>query len=131
MKRDEGQSRGGFRDWLRTLADARALVPAEEVLRRFGDASGSDTSTASTIDPTIAEVAAELGRSPSTVRGWRLNEEFPNAYRLGREWRIPRSDIRAFLDRQKADPPQQPAQGGKSTEVEDLGSWRQVYRRAS
>lgn len=47
-------------------------------------------------DPTVKEVAAELGRSPSTVRGWAA--EIGQAYKLGNEWRIPRTALRRWFD---------------------------------
>lgn len=47
---------------------------------------------------TVAEVAEHFGREPSTVRGWLGEGRFPNAWHLGREWRIPRSDLAAFVE---------------------------------
>ncbi|MQA89232.1 MAG: helix-turn-helix domain-containing protein [Gemmatimonas sp.] len=53
-------------------------------------------------DLTVEQVAEELGRSGSTVRGWLAAAEFPNAFKLNRrEWRIPISDVRTLLDRQR------------------------------
>jgi excisionase family DNA binding protein len=53
---------------------------------------------ADTPDLTVEELATELTRSGSTVRGWLGEGRFPNAYKLrGRDWRIPRADVRQFL----------------------------------
>lgn len=77
-------------------------------------------------DLTVAEVAEELDRGASTVRGWLSAGKIPEAYRLhGREWRIPRSALREYLDRQ--------ARGEPTAELEgdgDLGAWRDRMREA-
>lgn len=68
-------------------------------------------------DLRVPEVAEELGRAPSTVRGYIRRGEL-DAYRFGREYRIRPSAVRAFLDKQAEEP--------VSVDVEsaDLGSWR-------
>jgi hypothetical protein len=119
-----------FVEWLRiappgTQLEAAALLDMLSPLAT--DAAKPSPPPAPGLNPTIQQVADELGRSPSTVRGWRLAGEFPNAYLLqGREWRIPRSDLVAFLDRQRptayVEPPT-PAR--RRTEKPDLSSWRQ------
>jgi excisionase family DNA binding protein len=79
-------------------------------------------------DLTVDQVAEELGRSGSTVRGWLAAAEFPNAFKLNRrEWRIPISDVRAFLDRQRpqVSPPELPPVRRSAKRDDDLGSWRQ------
>lgn len=42
---------------------------------------------------TVAQVAAHVGREESTIRGWVGEGRFPGAFKLGREWRIPRVDL--------------------------------------
>jgi excisionase family DNA binding protein len=42
---------------------------------------------------TVAQVAAHIGREESTIRGWVGEGRFPGAFKLGREWRIPREDL--------------------------------------
>lgn len=105
-------------DWLRVELECEGDAP------RVG---------ASLADLTVEQLAAELGRSPSTVRGWRLAGEFPNAYQLGREWRIPRSDVRAYLDRQKAPrmPQDERANEGAGKGSDDLSSWRRITKGAA
>ena len=52
------------------------------------------------LDLTVEEVASETYRAPSTVRGWLLSGEL-DGYKLNRrDWRVPRSALRAYLDRQ-------------------------------
>ena len=86
-----------LRSWLATLAEAHALVPAEEVLERLP----ATTAEGAAADPLVAldvDAAGEvLGRSPSTVRDYCRRELLPGAFRQrGREWRIPLDAIRAF-----------------------------------
>lgn len=77
-------------------------------------------------DFTCQDVAEELGRSPSTVRGWCADGDLPGAYRLnGREWRIPRASLRRYLDAQARD--DAAAEQGGDGPV-DLGGWRRHYR---
>jgi excisionase family DNA binding protein len=76
----------------------------------------------------VEEAAEEVQRSPSTVRSW-LWAGTMRGYKLnGRNWRIPRSALREYLD----------SQGRKAAtvarvEVEedgkvDLSAWRKVRR---
>lgn len=70
-------------------------------------------------DLTVQEVADEVGRAPSTVRGWCNSGEL-RAYRLNRrEWRITREAMREFQRDQQTPPPD-------ISESDDLGSWRDV-----
>lgn len=78
---------------------------------------------------TIADVAAHTHRTTSTVRGWVSAGRFPNAFRIGREWRIPRDDLAAFLaprERESA-PPQSDSLTGRG----DLGAWRRDRERGT
>jgi hypothetical protein len=82
---------------------------------------------------TVPALAAELGRSDSTVRGWLAAGEFPNAYKFqNREWRIPQSDVRAFIEGQRRPRIEEPAAPLPCGD-DDLGSWRQYLadRKAS
>lgn len=125
---------------LRTIADA--LPPGSSVtlegawLRaqleeaEDGDAQ-NDPAVRRLTDLTVEQVAEELGRSGSTVRGWLAADEFPNAFKLNRrEWRIPVSDLRAFLDRQRPQVPHArvPPQGRRSRQPDELSAWRQHYK---
>lgn len=98
---------GVVRNWLSDL-------PEEADDNRFGDL-------------TVPELAAELDRAESTVRGWLNAGDIPQAYKLnGREWRVPRTAVRDFLDRQRDEdegPGRIRSRGGK------LGDWREDFRR--
>lgn len=52
-------------------------------------------------DLTVQEVAEELARSPSCIRGW-LSDGTLQGYKLkGREWRVSRDSLREFLAGQR------------------------------
>lgn len=73
------------------------------------------------VDLTVHDVAALLDRAPSTIRTWCGAGRFPGAYRLqGREWRIPRADLRGLRDPMEGD------SSGDGGPV-DLGAWRTVH----
>lgn len=79
---------------------------------------------------TVAEVAGQLHRSPSTVRGWCEAGRFAGAFKLnGRDWRIPVAAIARFLAGQrppapsKADPVLPTSRKARSRPT-DLGAWR-------
>jgi excisionase family DNA binding protein len=65
-------------------------------------------------DFTAAELAAHFNRSVSTVRDWCEHGRFEGAYKLnGRDWRIPRAAVDAFLAEQRGE-----------RNVAQLGAWR-------
>lgn len=74
----------------------------------------------------VAEVADRVGRDASTVRGWIAEGRFPGARKLsGREWRIPRADLEAFIRGPEED--SSDSAQWKSPELTaggDLGAWR-------
>lgn len=73
-------------------------------------------------DLTVEDVARELDRSTSTVRTWLAAGKVQGAYRLqGREWRVPRSALRQFLNEQGSTAQAHP---GLDDRVADLGAWR-------
>ena len=74
----------------------------------------------------VGEVATELNRSPATVRSWCREERIPGAYRLrGREWRIPRDGLRAFLEGEAKRPAKrEEAPLDRPGRTVDLGAWR-------
>jgi excisionase family DNA binding protein len=124
-----------FLDRLRALRDALPSQGSVTFTRADLDAllSEGESGTAVPADPladfTVERLAVELGRSPSTVRGWRLAGEFPNAYQLGREWRIPKSDVRAYFARQpRATTPAAESTAPPHKGSDDLASWRTVRK---
>ncbi|MDQ3606364.1 MAG: helix-turn-helix domain-containing protein [Gemmatimonadota bacterium] len=109
-----------------TRADLVAMLSASG---EVGEAANSGE-LAGTADRTLEQVAAEVKRSASTVRGWCASGALTGAYKLnGRDWRIPAGALRSYLDAQ--------ASGEKRSEPQirtgrapDLGSWRK-HRKVS
>lgn len=79
-------------------------------------------------DLTAEEIAQQFDRTPACVRGWCRAGRMPGAYRLnGREWRIPRATLAAYLEAERSganrtspssNPPTLPSG------AVDLGAWR-------
>jgi excisionase family DNA binding protein len=83
-------------------------------------------------DLTVGEVAEQLNRGASTVRGWIAAGAFPHAYRLQRrEWRVPPDDVRAFLLSQRHEPGARPAPRVKRNEPVDLRGWRNLVPQST
>ena len=91
-----------------------ALVPSSWVMEQLGAEADEVEAIA---DLTIAEIATEMDRAPSTVRSW--IPQIDRAYKLGREWRVPRAALRAYLDALAA-----PKKLMPTAAPPDLGSWR-------
>lgn len=97
-------------DALLSVSWIRARLNAPVVVEADGDLS-------------CADVAALLHRKPGTIRAWCFRAEIVGAYRLnGKDWRIPRKSLRAYLDKQSAG---QCPVGASSV---DLGAWRNKGR---
>ena len=83
-------------------------------------APGTVTSTSG--DLTVDEVAAEMRRATSTVRGW-LIEGHLRGYKLNRrDWRVPRAALREFIDGQG----QEKAMTAILAEPVDISAWRKL-----
>jgi excisionase family DNA binding protein len=88
-------------------------------------------------DLTVADLAALFNRAPSTVRAWLEAGQFEGAYRLnGRAWRVPRSAVRKFRERQQlAHPARRSLPATKAADSRGkLSDWRVVsslLRRAA
>ena len=94
-------------DWLR---EQLATEPEDEALA----------------DLTVEQVAAELDRSPSTIRGWLGSGEL-SGYRLnGREWRVPRAAVREYLDGQRNGTGKEARR--TNAKAADLSAWRRERR---
>ncbi len=77
-------------------AGAAITLPREALLEALGELAGPALLT-------VAGVAAQLHRSPSTVRGWCEAERFPGAFKLGgKDWRIPVAAVDGFLAAQRS-----------------------------
>lgn len=69
---------------------------------------------------TVVDLAIRFHRSASTVRAWCEHGRFEGAFKLnGRDWRIPRAAVDAFLAKQRGEPRTSPV---------NLSAWR-VMRR--
>jgi excisionase family DNA binding protein len=53
---------------------------------------------------TIPNVAATLVVSRETVRRMVLAGQFPSAIKVGRDWRVPQSDLDAYIQRNRLAP---------------------------
>jgi excisionase family DNA binding protein len=121
------------RPYLRALVrglPAGTLVPVPlEWLNDLLEGTGpsEEASAPPPADLTVKELAARLGRQPSTVRGWVAAGQFPEAYRLqGRELRIPLASVMAFEEQQRLGGPVK-GRGLAARRREksaDLAAWR-------
>ena len=60
-----------------------------------------DTKTDAVADLTLEQVAEQVGRAVSTVRGWCASGSM-RGYRLnGREWRVPVAAVAEFFEQQR------------------------------
>lgn len=101
-----------------------ALLPVEWVRAHLTGPTAEDDHGDPLTDLTVEEAAKALGRRPSTVRGWCAAGLLPEAYRLGRAWRIPRASLRRYGKR----PSDDEQESRRCTGRVDLGSWRRLRR---
>ena len=78
-------------------------------------------------DLRVEEVAEETGRSPSTVRTWLISGQLRGYKLQGRDWRVPRSALRAFLDQQPFNRARERPTVDDAEDV-DIGAWRKLRR---
>jgi excisionase family DNA binding protein len=110
-------------DRLRELAERLPLggsltLTRDGLLELAAASVGQMNQTPGLADLTAAELAAQLHRSPSTIRDWCERGRFEAAYKLnGRDWRIPQAAVEAFLSEQRGNGP-----------VAQLGAWRSVRK---
>lgn len=72
---------------------AVTLTRADLVALLAADAPGSPTR-----DMTVGGVAEEVGRATSTVRTWLIDGKLRGYKLQGRDWRVTRAALAAFLD---------------------------------
>lgn len=82
---------------------------------------GSPDPPAQARDLSVEEVAEEVGRAPSTVRGWLIAGDLTGYKLNGRDWRVTRGALRSYLEAQT-----QPAAPETPEEAVDITAWRQV-----
>lgn len=91
--------------------------------------SPAERSTAVLDDLTVEDIMQATNRARSTVCGWMPELKRLGAYKLGREWRVPRATWEAFLakrrDRQQG--AAAPSSARRSSKV-DTGSWRRLRK---
>lgn len=95
-----------------------SLVPRDWLLGMIEEAGETDDD-----DLTAEEFGRLRNRAPSTIRTWAAAGRLPGAYRLnGREWRIPRSALRALRENGRGEEAEQSPGDG------DLSGWREHLR---
>lgn len=95
-------------------------LPREALLEALQTPQRSDAGA----EHTVADLAARFHRGASTIRGWLEAGRFPGAFKLrGRDWRIPPTAIRAFIQAQQENGA---AAGARARSGRRLGDWRHV-----
>ena len=81
-------------------------------------------SAGSTRDLTVLQVAEEVGRKPSTIRGWLIGGQL-RGYKLNhRDWRVTRSALREYLDGQTGEA----TESSSEMQEVDITAWRKVRK---
>ena len=113
-------------DRLRLLRDTlpahgSITLNREALSELLGEAQPEQSAPAPTADLTVEEVGAELRRSPSRVRDFIRAGEL-RAYKFGKEYRVTRAALDAFVEAQRA------GRSDRSTAGErvNLGRWRTI-----
>lgn len=110
---------------LRALAEALPSDASSVTLTRadlLTLAEGSGDAPLAVRDLTVEEVAQEVQRAASTVRGWLIAGKL-RGYKLnGRDWRVPRAALRAYLDAQT----RAPEKATPSRATANITAWRNV-----
>lgn len=92
-----------------TRADLVALLEGDSGATRVG----------SVRDLTVEQVADETGRAPSTIRSWLISGAL-RGYKLnGRDWRVPGTALREYLEGQATEAP-------LGVGNVDISAWRKV-----
>ena len=99
-----------------SLPDGASITLPVQWLRAQLDVEPEDTGVMG--DLRLEDVADSFDRSVSTVRTWCNSGRIVGAYKLGREWRIPRSALQSLRDGR-------PGTYSRSRPV-DLAAWRKV-----
>lgn len=122
-------------------AGAFALALVEALANAGGEVAAVGPAPDSLL--TVAQLAAHLCRSPSTVRAWVEAGQFEGAVKVGRGWLIPVSAVAAFLERQHPTARAEEVRGVKISPVSapgarprrprasgtpDLSEWRRVRK---
>jgi excisionase family DNA binding protein len=113
-----------LRQMVAALPDEASVLLPVSVVRGWLDDEGDDPAH----DLTVAQVAVQLQRSPSTVREW-IRRGALEAYQLGKEYRITRVALAALRERQRKgemQPDTTVTLAGRSA----LGAWRKLRRKA-
>lgn len=117
--------RSALEELARGVPEGGAVTVPVNWLRRLMDEDPHDDGGP---DLDVQEAGRRVGRQPSTVRTWCAEGRLAGAYRLGgREWRIPRSALTAFVRSHEAS-----GEGGQARpgSDEELGGWRDHFPKA-
>lgn len=84
-----------------------------------------------TRDMTVEDVAAETGRAPSTVRTWLIGGDLQGYKLRGRDWRVTRGALSAFLDGEGRAAPAELRAPTDGDDTPEDSTWRRRLRSAS
>lgn len=106
--------------------EGAVTLPASAVRRWLEEegmpSNGHENGKPDVADLTVKEIAEELGKSTSTVRGWM--PDVPGSYQLGAEWRVSRENWRAYLDSLADDEEDEGPAEVRSSRSASLQDWR-------
>ena len=112
-----------LRQMVTALPNEASVTLPVAVLREWLNDEADDFAS----DRSVAQVAAQVGRSPGRVREWIRSGEL-EAYWLGRQYRITRAGLAAFRNRRRdRKEPRNPHEPEVASHV-DLGAWREVRK---
>ena len=104
-------------------SDASAVTLTRADLAALMEGTSPDPFSPAVRDLTVEEVAEETHRAPSTVRGWLIAGDLKGYKLNGRDWRVTRAALRAYLDNQK----ETTRAGRRAPDLEDevdIAAWR-------
>lgn len=100
------------------VPDGGSVTLPVATIREWLEDSSQDDEPVS--DLTVEEVAKIVDRAPSTVRGWLVSDEIPQAYKFKGEWRVPPAALEAFFEHKRSGSSKNDEKNG------NLAAWRDL-----